>query len=529
MAPRDSAVAAAPEAGAVAGAMGLGTEAPAATHGIIAHVPNEGAHFVPVSAGTFPCGLAKVIVKVREVLCKALFGGEDSEEEEEEPDFRVLFRERDLEDGPVAAAFLKAMGAGHPCVVRVLFRLLGGKGGFGSLLRGQKGRGKKTTNLDAMRDLSGRRLRHSKAVERIKEWMAVQKRDDELVSALTGEGPELPKPTPKVESLDPEYVRRLKRGAALRPMLVSQGMRRLNGGTSSATSVQEPEEEATKRSRCGGEAGIREWFGAWDTLDGLSSPEEEQKEPEALPLQGVEDLKLGSILRVVRDSAFVIAAGERAGLSEEVWRDAWTASAGKTARVIQIDSENSQVKCRVPGVSDVWFPAAVLLLTQDAGEAWDDNTPIENLPVGKQESASTEDAVRSTATNSAPASSAAASSSMPDNTVASTSSMDTKAVACRAAFSGEARNCRVNISGASTGATELECADAKLVQAEDLKSYASAEELTAKVPPEVLKRSLQKLGLKCGGKPQERAARLFLLKHTQLAELPKTAFAAPPK
>jgi len=63
--------------------------------------------------------------------------------------------------------------SGKPCMIRVLFRLLGGKGGFGALLRKQtNSRGKKTKNFDACRDLTGRRLRHSTAVDRIKEWMA---------------------------------------------------------------------------------------------------------------------------------------------------------------------------------------------------------------------------------------------------------------------------------------------------------------------------------------------------------------------
>merc|ERR1719183_244369 len=113
-----------------------------------------------------------------------------------------------------------------PCTVRILFRLLGGKGGFGALLRGQKG-GKKTTNFDAMRDLTGRRIRHSKAVERIKDWMEKQKRDDELVNLICGEGPELPKAPDASESLDVEYIRRLKRAAADRPSVVCEGMRKL--------------------------------------------------------------------------------------------------------------------------------------------------------------------------------------------------------------------------------------------------------------------------------------------------------------
>ena len=51
----------------------------------------------------------------------------------------------------------------------VCLRLLGGKGGFGALLRGA-GRAAATDNTDAYRDLSGRRLRHVHADERLRDW-----------------------------------------------------------------------------------------------------------------------------------------------------------------------------------------------------------------------------------------------------------------------------------------------------------------------------------------------------------------------
>jgi len=56
--------------------------------------------------------------------------------------------------------------------VRLLLRLKGGKGGFGSLLRGAatKAGQKKTNNFDACRDMSGRRLRHVNAEKRLEEW-----------------------------------------------------------------------------------------------------------------------------------------------------------------------------------------------------------------------------------------------------------------------------------------------------------------------------------------------------------------------
>ncbi|XP_022770575.1 protein SDE2 homolog [Durio zibethinus] len=58
--------------------------------------------------------------------------------------------------------------------LNLTFRLLGGKGGFGSLLRGAatKAGQKKTSNFEACRDMSGRRLRHVNAEKRLEEWKA---------------------------------------------------------------------------------------------------------------------------------------------------------------------------------------------------------------------------------------------------------------------------------------------------------------------------------------------------------------------
>ncbi|PSS24220.1 hypothetical protein CEY00_Acc09216 [Actinidia chinensis var. chinensis] len=62
---------------------------------------------------------------------------------------------------------------GYPAV-HLLLRLRGGKGGFGSLLRGAatKAGQKKTNNFDACRDMSGRRLRHVNAEKKLEEWKA---------------------------------------------------------------------------------------------------------------------------------------------------------------------------------------------------------------------------------------------------------------------------------------------------------------------------------------------------------------------
>ncbi|XP_075211836.1 splicing regulator SDE2 [Lycorma delicatula] len=53
-------------------------------------------------------------------------------------------------------------------------RLVGGKGGFGSMLRAIGAQIEKTTNREACRDLSGRRLRDINEEQRLKNWIAQQ-------------------------------------------------------------------------------------------------------------------------------------------------------------------------------------------------------------------------------------------------------------------------------------------------------------------------------------------------------------------
>ncbi|KFG64133.1 telomere stability carboxy-terminal protein [Toxoplasma gondii RUB] len=60
----------------------------------------------------------------------------------------------------------------------------------------------------------------------------------------------------------------------------------------------------------------------------------------------------------------------------------------------------------------------------------------------------------------------------------------------------------------------------------DVHAFATAEDLEKNVHPEVLKKKLAMLGWKCGGRPAERAARLFLLKSLNGKPPPKHVLAA---
>lgn len=55
------------------------------------------------------------------------------------------------------------------CTFQVSLRVLGGKGGFGSLLRGQ-GMVARVDNFESCKDLSGKRIRHLNDEIRLKEW-----------------------------------------------------------------------------------------------------------------------------------------------------------------------------------------------------------------------------------------------------------------------------------------------------------------------------------------------------------------------
>lgn len=61
-----------------------------------------------------------------------------------------------------------------------VLRILGGKGGFGSMLRAIGAQIEKTTNREACRDLSGRRLRDINEEKRMKNWIEKQQNAEQV-------------------------------------------------------------------------------------------------------------------------------------------------------------------------------------------------------------------------------------------------------------------------------------------------------------------------------------------------------------
>lgn len=427
---------------------------------MIAHVPNTKPQFVPISPEILEHGSSEVVAHLRDAICSAI--GFEHEEEEDEPDFCILFGEKILseEDEKSATVFKEKLETNKMCTVRVIFRLLGGKGGFGALLKKQGGRGKKTKNFDAMRDLTGRRLRHSYAVDRIKEWMEKKQREDDLVNMIAGEGPELPKPVPASESLDPEFIKKLKRSSADRPAVVSEGMRVLDASE---------EQDALKRPRVNA---------------GSSSSSSAAIGEPTLKSLGAMDM-LGDL-----GSSSPSPDGEDSQDGEEAH--------GRGSAVVSGSSSQ---------------PSSSTAATKLGNHGDLSNSSKRMEHTGQEGTEPTEDS----------------SSSVPQ---VESSRMDQLLVGITAPPSGSAserassRGNRGTVKEKERGSAAEDVNDAKLVGPEELKDFANADDLAAKVSAETIKQSLQKFGLKCGGKPEDRVARLFLLKDTPLKDLPKSAFAS---
>lgn len=87
----------------------------------------------------------------------------------------LVYSRRQLQDETPLVEY----GVSSGSTLHLVLRLRGGKGGFGALLRGQGRDGKLTTNFDACRDLQGRRIRHQRTEEELREW-ARQSKEREL-------------------------------------------------------------------------------------------------------------------------------------------------------------------------------------------------------------------------------------------------------------------------------------------------------------------------------------------------------------
>ncbi|KAF9411219.1 hypothetical protein HW555_009933 [Spodoptera exigua] len=91
-------------------------------------------------------------------------------------------------------------------VIRLTTKLIGGKGGFGSMLRAIGAQIEKTTNREACRDLSGRRLRDINEEKRLRKWLEGQEEREKEAAERKQKKLERLVAEPKIEvNLNPAY------------------------------------------------------------------------------------------------------------------------------------------------------------------------------------------------------------------------------------------------------------------------------------------------------------------------------------
>jgi len=100
-------------------------------------------------------------------------------------------------------------------------RLLGGKGGFGKLLKSQKNIGKKTDNFDSCRDLSGRRLRDANKEEKNKKLREMKAEQDKIAEAKKASE----SAPPAQVTLDEKYIKTLAEIEKSKAEAVSAGFK----------------------------------------------------------------------------------------------------------------------------------------------------------------------------------------------------------------------------------------------------------------------------------------------------------------
>uniref|UniRef100_A0A453FCZ5 Uncharacterized protein n=1 Tax=Aegilops tauschii subsp. strangulata TaxID=200361 RepID=A0A453FCZ5_AEGTS len=359
-----------------------------------------------------------------------------------------------------------------------LLRLRGGKGGFGSLLRGaaSKAGQKKTSNFDACRDINGRRLRHVNAERRLEEWRA-EAADRQLEKLaedfLKKKAKESGRGGARAAEVD-KYLEKYRKDAESCVNAVEESVRASLG---KRKAVPKPR-DAKKLKIWMGKKKVADDESDSDSDSDVDDNEGADAKPIALDHGNYSNESDKSEEEKV-DLASVSGShseGESSGEKSQ------SSDSEKNGNALQ---ESMEVKIR----SGCDF--------ESGGSLECEGGTSENGTSENGKSALSEEVLKSDDKTDV------------DNTGSATSSLLNDPVVPPVEESADVNN-------------------KPLLSEEpvDLATFSSAAELEA-LGMEKLKLELQTHGLKCGGTLKERAARLFLLKTTPLDKLPKKLLAKP--
>ncbi|XP_073311391.1 uncharacterized protein [Primulina huaijiensis] len=379
-----------------------------------------------------------------------------------------------------------------PMVVHLSLRLRGGKGGFGSLLRGAatKAGQKKTNNFDACRDMSGRRLRHVNAEKKLEEWRAeaderkLERMAEEYIKKKTKEIAKTGK-SKGVDSAE-KYVAKYREESSKCMEEVERSVRESMNGMKRKDGKKETENHAKR---------LKIWSGKRKIGD---SDSEDMDEEDIDGDKRVEDAK-----SVITDN------GNLSDSSKEAEDAPCSVTCEKViSGYLDEDSPGYQeedVSAKESPKSDNGIDGCV-----DDGKSTSRNEPaVENREeIMDHDGAKMEVPHKFDSSKSKEMIGLFPGVSVPEEIATSTAEV------ISVTNSDPLEEVSASVS------SEVQDLDNPL----NFDEYNSAAELEV-LGMERLKAELQRRGLKCGGTLQERAARLFLLKTTPLEMLPKKVIA----
>ncbi|XP_015226906.1 PREDICTED: protein SDE2 homolog isoform X2 [Cyprinodon variegatus] len=159
-------------------------------------------------------------------------------------------------------------------------RLCGGKGGFGSMLRALGAQIEKTTNREACRDLSGRRLRDVNHEKEMADWLKKQAEREAEKEQRRLERLQRKLAEPKHQFTDPEYQRQCHdlserlEDSVLKGLQASSSGQVKAGDSSAAKRPSMDQKEAPMKKKRKTAAAV----GFWTGLEELVSSEDDEEE-----------------------------------------------------------------------------------------------------------------------------------------------------------------------------------------------------------------------------------------------------------
>lgn len=354
----------------------------------------------------------------------------------------------------------------------LLAYVLGGKGGFGSLLRGaaSKAGQKKTENFDACRDMSGRRMRHVNAEKKLKEWK-YEAREREL------------------EKMGEAYIKKIAREKKIDSTTVADLHKLREESAEAMENVAHAVVDGMRQSRMAGKRKVLEIddYRKKGKLMGMLQDLDEEDESEADEDDDEDDDDDGILhipqARVLHESptSKEDEAGPSSGITEERSEENLGLSdenAGNSEEIIK-PSENKEAKFCVSAntsCTEDGHAAPGVQSLSPASPVEEDKDRLSDVP-SSQAMKSNLESLRE-------------------------QSKDTSML-----ISNESENTGIQHSL-------------------NLENYDSATQLEA-LGLERLKEELKQAGLKCGGRLAERAERLFLLKHHTIDKIDEKHLAKP--